>query len=92
MHVFLDWCSVAQEAIGTPLFGEYMASLPAFVAQVSYILVPLDSRLLLDDKYRLDDDFNPVPMNWAFYNVRGWCPSLPCPPPLYTVTPLPVQS
>lgn len=73
VHVFIDWFSVDQEVEGTAMFREYMASLPAFVAQMSYVLVPLDSRLLLDDKFRLDEDGNPTPMNWAMYNVRGWC-------------------
>lgn len=71
--VFVDWCSIAQESFGSPMFKAYVESLPAFIAQMSFIIIPLDASLLLKDKLRLDDDGFPVQMNWAHYSQRGWC-------------------
>lgn len=73
MYVFLDWCSIPQEAFGTPEFDQYVQSLPAFIAQMSFVIIPLDSKLVLRDALRLDRDLCPVQMNWAHYSKRGWC-------------------
>ena len=70
--LFIDWCCIPQD-IKLEEKQAYIQSLPAFVAQMSFVLVPLDSKLLLDDEYRLDQDGCPVPMNWQHYSERGWC-------------------
>ena len=64
VYVFLEWVSIPQDATWDAL-ACYLESLPAFIAQMSYVLVPLDMRLLCEDQYRLDEDGNPLPMSWA---------------------------
>eukprot|EP00930_Biecheleria_cincta_P025830 TRINITY_DN18320_c0_g1_i1.p1 TRINITY_DN18320_c0_g1~~TRINITY_DN18320_c0_g1_i1.p1 ORF type:complete len:658 (-),score=97.15 TRINITY_DN18320_c0_g1_i1:205-2178(-) len=75
VHVFMDYWSIPQELAHAKgqAFADFVMSLPAFIAQMSYVIVPLDSRTLLDDKYRVDRDGNPVQMCWLQYSIRGWC-------------------
>lgn len=73
MYVFLDWCCIDQDSYGTPLFTKYVNSMPAFIAQMSFVLIPLDAMLLLEDPLRVDSEGCPVLMNWEHYSRRGWC-------------------
>ena len=61
--LFLDWLCVEQMPGAEKLAS--VESLPAYVAQMSYLLVPLDSSLYMGDKWRQDH------LNWEHYQVRS---------------------
>lgn len=71
MHIFMDWTCLKPDP---KWFEAYVQSMPAFIAQMSYMLVPLNSSFLfLHDRYRFDADGNPVQMGWNYFATRGWC-------------------
>ena len=72
VYVFFDWISVPQSVSAAWILEHFVSSLPAFIAQMSYVIVPLDSRLLMSDRYRVDEDTAPIAMNWAHHCARGW--------------------